>query len=80
MLEDARVIGATRGYQFHGWRAAAGFVLDGGPARQILESSAAGMNIANHAVNADFRQGEEALIRLCLEGMAAIARQDGQEG
>lgn len=64
--------------QFRGWRAAAGFVLDGGPAKQILESSAVGMSIADHAANQEFRQGEEALIRLCLEAMAEVARQDGE--
>ncbi|MFZ5817143.1 MAG: nucleoside phosphorylase [Bacillota bacterium] len=61
---------------YHGWRAGAAFVLDGGPARDILESSAAGIAIANHGTNPDFRRGEEALIRLCLEAMAEIARRD----
>ncbi len=61
---------------YHNWRVAAGFVLDGGPARDILESSAAGMAIANHGTNEEFRNGEEALIRIALEAMATVARED----
>lgn len=62
--------------QYRGWRAGAAFVLDGGPAKQILESSAAHMNIANHASNAEFLRGEEMVIRVGLEAMAAIAAKD----
>jgi len=61
---------------YHNWRVAAGFVLDGGPARDILESSATTMAIANHGTNGEFRKGEEALIRVALEAMAEVALQD----
>lgn len=61
---------------YHGWRAGAAFVLDGGPAKDILDSSAAGLTIAHHGSNPDFLRGEEAVIRLGLEAMAAVARQD----
>lgn len=61
---------------YHGWRAGAAFVLDGGQAKDILESSAADRAIAHHGRNPDFLRGEEALIRLCLEAMVAVARAD----
>lgn len=62
---------------YRGWRAGAAFVLDGGQARDILESSAAGLTIAHHGKNPHFLRGEESLIKLCLEAMAAVARTDG---
>jgi uridine phosphorylase len=65
---------------YHGWRAAAAFVLDGGQARDILESSAEGMAIAHHGTNPDFLRGEAALIRLGLEAMAAVAKGDQPAG
>lgn len=61
---------------YHGWRCAAGFVLDGGAAKKIADSSAASLTIANHATNADFIKGEDDLITICLEAMAATARND----
>jgi uridine phosphorylase len=61
---------------FHGWRCGAAFVLDGGKAKQIKQSSAEALTIANHATNPDFRKGEDDLITICLDAMAAIARQD----
>jgi uridine phosphorylase len=63
--------------QYRGWRCAAAFVLDGGEAKPIEDSSAAGMAIANHAVHPTFRAGEEALIRISLEALVRVARQDG---
>lgn len=62
--------------QYHRWRAAAAFVLDGGPARDVIDSSSAAMAIAHHGTNPEFLRGEEGLIRLSLEAMAAVARQD----
>lgn len=62
--------------QMKGWRCAAAFVLDGGEAKEILDSSAEGMAIANHADNDLFRQGEEALIQISLDALVRIAQQD----
>jgi uridine phosphorylase len=64
---------------YHGWRCGAAFVLDGGSAKKIAESSAAGITIANHATNADFLKGEDDVITLCLDGMATIAKADAAE-
>jgi len=62
--------------QFRGWRCGAAFVLDGGPARRIAQSSAVDRNIANHASNKEFRRGEDGVIRIALEAMAALAVRD----
>lgn len=61
---------------FHGWRCAAAFVLDNGPAKQIKDSSSSSRSIAQHATDPDFLQGEENVITICLDAMAAIARKD----
>ncbi|HEY3366322.1 MAG TPA: nucleoside phosphorylase [Symbiobacteriaceae bacterium] len=62
--------------QYNGWRCAAGFVLDGGNAKEIHHSSAKDMAIANHADNQDFVQGEENLIGLSINAMVRCARRD----
>lgn len=65
---------------YHGFRCAAGFVLDGGNKKKIKESSAAGMEIANHATNEDFLKGEDDLITVALEGMLRCAQRDAAAG
>lgn len=62
--------------QYRGWRAAAAFVLDGGQARDVGESSSGSMAIADHASHRTFKEGEAALIRLSLDAMVKIARAD----
>ncbi|MGE5674338.1 MAG: nucleoside phosphorylase [Mycobacterium leprae] len=62
--------------QYHGWRCAAGFVLDGGNAKPIEHSSAVGLEIANHADNRDFIRGEDELIRIALMAMVRCATRD----
>ena len=62
--------------QCHGWRVGAGFVLDGGEAKEVGESSSETMAIADHATHRTFRQGEMDLIRLSLEAMILIAQRD----
>jgi uridine phosphorylase len=61
---------------FHGWRCGAAFVLDGGNAKKIAQSSATGMTIADHATNPDFAKGEDDVITICLDAMATIAKKD----
>lgn len=61
---------------YNNWRCAAGFVLDGGNAKKIKESSSADMEIANHATNDEFIQGEDDLITVALEGMVRCAMRD----
>jgi uridine phosphorylase len=63
--------------QYHGWRCGSACVLDGGPKKKIATSSAPGMSIANHADNPEFMKGEDDLITMCLDAMAAIAAKDG---
>lgn len=55
--------------QYHGWRCASGFVLDGGEAKEIEDSSSEEMAIANHAKNPLFVKGEDDLITVALEAM-----------
>ncbi|HYF94977.1 MAG TPA: nucleoside phosphorylase [Symbiobacteriaceae bacterium] len=62
--------------QYRGWRAAAGFVLDGGEAREVGESSSRHMAIADHATHRTFKEGEMALIRLSLGALAAVAARE----
>jgi len=64
--------------QFRGWRAAGCFVLDGGEAKAVGESSAEALAIANHATHPLFKAGEAALIRLALGAMRRIAAADGR--
>lgn len=61
---------------YHGWRCGAAFVLDGGPKKKIAQSSAVGMSIADHAHNAEFQKGEQDLITLSFDAMAALAKAD----
>lgn len=63
---------------YHGWRCAAGFVLDGGSATKIEDSSSEELTIAHHATNKEFLRGEDDLITICLDGMAAVARRDAR--
>ncbi len=65
---------------YNGWRCAAAFVLDGGNAKKIKQSSAEGMEIANHADNAEFIKGEDDLILISLKAMARCARRDQAAG
>jgi len=69
------IVGAYRNF-----RCAAGFVLDGGNKKKIKKSSAAGMEIANHATNEDFLKGEDDLITVALEGMLRCVRRDAAKG
>jgi uridine phosphorylase len=62
--------------QYRGWRVAAGFALDGGEAREVGESSAEKMAIADHATHKTFKEGEMALIRMALEAMKTVAARD----
>lgn len=62
--------------QYRGWRAAATFVLDGGEARDVGPSSSERQQIADHATNQLFREGEAALIRLSLAAMVRVAQSD----
>jgi uridine phosphorylase len=61
---------------FNGWRCAGGFVLDGGNAKKIQNTSAKGMVIANHADNSEFIKGEDDLIRLSIKAMVRCAKRD----
>lgn len=65
--------------QFRGWRCGAAFVLDGGPARPVADSSAVDRNIADHASNDDFRRGEAAVISVALEAMVRLATRDAND-
>lgn len=62
---------------YRGWRCAAGFVLDGGAAKKIEESSSDSLTIAHHGTNREFLRGEGDLITVCMDGMAEVARRDG---
>ena len=62
--------------QYRGWRAAAGFVLDGGDAREVGDSSSEHMAIADHATHRTFKEGELALIHISLGALAAVARRE----
>lgn len=62
--------------QYRGWRAAAAFVLDGGEARDVGQSSSERQQIADHATHQVFREGEAALIRLSLAAMVRVAHSD----
>ncbi|MDF2630026.1 MAG: uridine phosphorylase [Symbiobacteriaceae bacterium] len=62
--------------QYRGWRAAAGFVLDGGEAREVGESSSEHMAIADHATHRTFKEGEMALIRMSLTALAGLAAKE----
>ncbi|HWI64161.1 MAG TPA: nucleoside phosphorylase [Symbiobacteriaceae bacterium] len=64
--------------QYRGWRAAAAFVLDGGDAREVGESSSGHMQIADHATHRTFKEGEMALIRLSLDALAEVARREAR--
>jgi uridine phosphorylase len=66
--------------QCRGWRVGAGFVLDGGEAKEVGESSSADLVIADHATNRTFKQGEMDLIRLSLEAMVRVAERDAAVG
>lgn len=65
---------------YNGWRCAAAFVCDGGPARKVKNSSAEGMEIANHADNEEFIKGENALIDLSIKAMVRCAKRDQAAG
>lgn len=62
--------------QYRGWRVAGGFVLDGGEAKEVGESSAEQMAIADHATHRTFQEGEDALIKLSLAALRNVARQE----
>lgn len=62
--------------QVRGWRCAAAFVLDGGQGRKIGQTSAPGMNIANHADHPGFVQGEADLIQISIDAMVRCAKRD----
>lgn len=62
--------------QYRGWRAAGCFVLDGGEAREVGESSAEKFSIADHATHRTFKEGETALIQVALAAMRRIAHTD----
>lgn len=64
--------------KYHGWRCAAAFVLDGGPAKAIGDSSAVGQEIAHHSSNPEFLKGESDLIDAALDAMAAYAQRAGK--
>lgn len=62
--------------QVRGWRAAAAFVLDGGEARAVGESSSRHFAIADHATHRTFKEGEMALIGLSLSALAGVAARE----
>lgn len=62
--------------QYRGWRVAGGFVLDGGEAKAVGESSAEALVIADHATHRTFQEGEAALIQLSLAALRSVARQE----
>ncbi|HYF76903.1 MAG TPA: nucleoside phosphorylase [Symbiobacteriaceae bacterium] len=62
--------------QYRGWRAAAAFVLDGGEAREVGESSSEHMAIADHATHRTFKEGEMALIHMSLTALAGLAAKE----
>lgn len=66
---------------FHGWRCGALFVSDGGPkAKEIKSRGNVSINIANHATDPDFLQGEDNAIAIALEAMRKIALMDQEQG
>jgi uridine phosphorylase len=62
--------------QYRGFRVGAAFVLDGGEAKEVGESSSEKLAIADHATHAAFKAGERVLIDMSLQAMKRIAESD----